>query len=400
MMLAYQLASNGVAVRVLERHQDFDREFRGEFVQPSVIESLERLGIVTELRRRGRVLPIRAVRMSQGTHAFASSVGADGGDAGLVLHQPSFLALLHDCCRLLPHYRLDLGCPVTGVTRNDGRVSGVSVRRDEREEHIAARLVVVCNGRGSSLRKAAGVTAEELERPYTLLWLRFDLARRPELVPDTLEGYVTKRAFCVLYPTYGAKAQLMWRRARRHPLDWKAPLEDLRARLLEDVPDKWRPIVRDVMSEDTERQPLRVVCDRLRTFFVPGALFLGDAAHTMSPIGGQGLTVAIRDAVVAANHIVRAERDGAALDDALCARIEAERRPEIEKLQAFQVRAGRINDAPGPVQWLMSRAIIPLATRLQGASYMRELQHGVTRVDMSFPVPIAPEPAPRGAPIG
>jgi 2-polyprenyl-6-methoxyphenol hydroxylase-like FAD-dependent oxidoreductase len=109
----------------------------------------------------------------------------------------------------------------------------------------------------------------------------------------------------------------------------------------------------------------------------------------MSPIGGQGLTLAIRDSIVAANHIIDGHRRGAALDEELSARIEAERRPEVEKMQAFQTRAGRITDAPPPAQWLMSR-IIPLATRLQGASYLRELQHGVTDVRMKFAVPIAP----------
>jgi 2-polyprenyl-6-methoxyphenol hydroxylase-like FAD-dependent oxidoreductase len=107
----------------------------------------------------------------------------------------------------------------------------------------------------------------------------------------------------------------------------------------------------------------------------------------MSPIGGQGLTIAIRDAIVAANHIIDAHRNDAPLDDELSARIEAERRPEVEKMQAFQTRAGRITDAPPPAQWLMSR-IIPLVTKLQGASYLHELQHGVTDVQMKFVVPI------------
>jgi 2-polyprenyl-6-methoxyphenol hydroxylase-like FAD-dependent oxidoreductase len=46
MMLAYQLASNGIQVRVLERHPDFEREFRGELMQRSVIEQLENAGIL------------------------------------------------------------------------------------------------------------------------------------------------------------------------------------------------------------------------------------------------------------------------------------------------------------------------------------------------------------------
>lgn len=198
MMLAYLLAPNGVAVRVLERHKDFDREFRGEFVQPSVVQVLEQLGILEALQAKGRVAPIRAVRMHRGKRAFASSVGPDGGPAGQALHQPSFLALLHAECGRYAGYRLDFDAKVEDLVEEGGRVRAVTARIDDREERIDARLVVVCNGRNSSLRKAVGAEVEELERPYSLLWMRFDVAGKPELYPDTLDGFVTRRAFCVL----------------------------------------------------------------------------------------------------------------------------------------------------------------------------------------------------------
>jgi hypothetical protein len=58
-------------------------------------------------------------------------------------------------------------------------------------------------------------------------------------------------------------------------------------------------------------------------------------------------------------------------------------------MQAFQVRAGRVNDAPPPAQWLMAKVIVPLVTKLQGASYLRQVQHGVTSVKVEFPVAVA-----------
>ena len=61
---------------------------------------------------------------------------------------------------------------------------------------------------------------------------------------------------------------------------------------------------------------------------------------------------------------------------------------EIEKMQAFQMRVGRIADAPGPVQWLLANAVIPIASKLQGQGMLRELQRGTTAVKMDFPVRI------------
>jgi 2-polyprenyl-6-methoxyphenol hydroxylase-like FAD-dependent oxidoreductase len=171
----------------------------------------------------------------------------------------------------------------------------------------------------------------------------------------------------------------MWRRSRKHPLDWKSPPDTLRAALLEDTPKHWHPFI-EAFDGETERAVLRVVSDRLRRWWAPGVIFLGDAAHTMSPIGGQGVSMAIRDAIVAANHLIPADR----IDDALLAAIEAERRVEIEAVQTFQTRAGKINDAPPFIQWLMARAVVPLITRLQGASYLRNLQNGFTDVRMQF----------------
>jgi 2-polyprenyl-6-methoxyphenol hydroxylase-like FAD-dependent oxidoreductase len=236
MMLAYQLASNNVPVRVLERHKDFDREFRGEFAQPSLVDALDAIGILEPLRRDGRVMPIRAVRMHFRSHAFASNVGPGGGAAGQAIHQPSLLRAFHRACSAFPHYRLDFGATVTGmVASEDGRITGVRARIGGNEEPIDARYVVACNGRSSVLRKSL-TDVDELETPYSLLWLRFDLAKRPELVPDTLDGFVMPRGFYVLYPTYGNCVQLMWRRPRKHPLDWKSPSATLREEILADAP--------------------------------------------------------------------------------------------------------------------------------------------------------------------
>src|SRR5579859_6537479 len=112
MLLAYQLAANGVPVRVLERHKSFEREFRGEFVQPSVMSVLEQLGLITDLREEEAIVPITAVRMHLGARAFATSVGTDGEPAGHAVHQPTLLTLLDRRCARHSGYRLDMDARV------------------------------------------------------------------------------------------------------------------------------------------------------------------------------------------------------------------------------------------------------------------------------------------------
>src|SRR4051794_30306099 len=96
MMLAYQLASNGVPVRVLERHPDFSREFRGELLQPSVVAELERSGLMGLLLERGLALPKIERRMFLGTRRQVRVPGPM--EVGAVVSQPGMLGLLHELC--------------------------------------------------------------------------------------------------------------------------------------------------------------------------------------------------------------------------------------------------------------------------------------------------------------
>src|SRR3989442_11880760 len=111
MMLAYQLVSNGVKARVLERHPDFQREFRGELVQGSVVRELEKAGIFKTLLERGLALPNVERRMFVGPNRQVEIPGPR--EAGAIVSQPGFLELLHALCGKYPGYRLDFSTPVT-----------------------------------------------------------------------------------------------------------------------------------------------------------------------------------------------------------------------------------------------------------------------------------------------
>src|SRR5207249_7619434 len=89
---------------------------------------------------------------------------------------------------------------------------------------------------------------------------------------------------------------------------------------------------------------LDVVCDRLERWSLPGLLLLGDAAHPMSPVGGQGINIALRDTLVAANHLGPVLVDGGAAEaiDAAARRVQDERLPEVTAIQRLQQRPPRI----------------------------------------------------------
>src|SRR6266699_5506640 len=57
----------------------------------------------------------------------------------------------------------------------------------------------------------------------------------------------------------------------------------------------------DELKDWDQIKLLTVLVDRLRKWYRPGLLCIGDAAHAMSPIGGVGINLAIQDAVATAN---------------------------------------------------------------------------------------------------
>jgi 2-polyprenyl-6-methoxyphenol hydroxylase-like FAD-dependent oxidoreductase len=110
---------------------------------------------------------------------------------------------------------------------------------------------------------------------------------------------------------------------------------------------------------------LSVVCDYLTEWTLPGLLLIGDAAHPMSPVGGQGVNVALRDTLVAANYLVPLLAFDAAPDaiDAACKAIQEERGSEVLAIQKLQTAHAKALLARGVKAKLM-RAVIPVAMRI------------------------------------
>ena len=110
---------------------------------------------------------------------------------------------------------------------------------------------------------------------------------------------------------------------------------------------------------------LNVVSGRLTEWTVPGLLLIGDAAHPMSPIGGQGVNIALRNALVAANHlcpVLVGGGDRSALD-AATRQIQAERWPEIVAVQQMQASQAHMLITPDGWRNRLLQRLLPLLVR-------------------------------------
>ena len=301
-MLALILARARVNVVLLEKHGDFLRDFRGDTVHPSTLQILDELG----LAERFNELPVRRIEVLKLIQSGVAAVVADfrtlRGRYPYMAQVPQwdFLKLISDEAARYPGFTLCMNTEAVGLVREKGAVVGVRVRDADGEREVRAGLVVAADGRNSRLRKRAGLAPYDLRIPMDVTMFR--ISRRED---DPDEGLSVRigdgRIVGVINRT--SYWQMSYETAKG---GYARILHDGVAKLRSDVADLV-PFLADRVDEIADVDDLyslEVRVDRLRRWHRPGLLFIGDAAHAMSPAGGSGVNLAVQDAVAAANILV------------------------------------------------------------------------------------------------
>ena len=295
MVLALLLARAGVEVTLLEKHADFLRDFRGDTVHPSTLALLDELGLWD------RFAAMPQSRVEQG------ALNIDGQPVTLVdfrrLRQPhpyiamvpqwDLLNLLAEAAQSEPSFTLRLEHEVTGLLRDGDRITGVRYRSPDGAGELTAHLTVACDGRGSILRRDSGLPVREFPVPFDVWWFRLprEAAGTYSLIPRTAPGRLV-----IMIPREGY-FQIAY-------LIAKGSDARLRARGLDAFKEELTGLIPeadvDTLNSWDDVKLLDARLNRLTRWYVDGLLFIGDAAHAMSPVGGVGINLAVQDAVGAA----------------------------------------------------------------------------------------------------
>jgi 2-polyprenyl-6-methoxyphenol hydroxylase-like FAD-dependent oxidoreductase len=370
-MLGYLLARAGVDVTVLEKHQDFNRDFRGDTVHPSTLEVMYELALLHDFL--------------QVPHQKLTSVGGVFGDFAFraadlsrlpthckfvaLMPQWDFLTFLSDKGKQFSNFHLLMQHECVDLIRSGDRVSGVKTSTPKGAVEIGADLVVGCDGRHSVTRKAALLDIINYGVPIDVLWFR--IGRRTD-DPEQLFGNINYGRALILIPRGDYfQAGMVIR---------KGSLDEIQSEGLE----RFRQIIRQIAPYLGERveelkdweqiKLLTVQVNRLRQWYRPGLLCIGDAAHAMSPAGGVGINLAIQDAVATANLLADPLREGR-ITEWWLAQVQQRREFPTRVTQAIQVLAHKgfqkILHNPGPTKAVWQ---FKLAVSIPGA------QHLVARV--------------------
>jgi 2-polyprenyl-6-methoxyphenol hydroxylase-like FAD-dependent oxidoreductase len=307
MMLGLLMARAGVEVIALEKHGDFLRDFRGDTIHPSTLELMHELGMLDEFLR----LPHQEMRQVKIKFDDEEIAGPDFSHLPTrckfiaLMPQWDFLNFLATQAKRYPTFRLLMNTEATDLIEEGGRVVGVRSKTEQGELNAYADLVVAADGRSSIVRERAGMEVEDFGVPIDVLWFR--VAKTAADTEPALGRIRNGKMLVTIdrgdYYQCGSIIR-------------KGAFEEIKRRGLEAFREEIvgvAPFLRDSIGEIDDWgkvKLLTVQVNRLRQWYRPGLLFIGDAAHAMSPAGGVGINLAIQDAVAAANLLADKLRQG------------------------------------------------------------------------------------------
>ncbi|MFQ4145117.1 FAD-dependent oxidoreductase [Chlorogloeopsis sp. ULAP02] len=331
-VLALLLARQGIPVMLLEAHKDFDRDFRGDTIHPSVMEIMEELGLADRLLQ----LPHAKMRQISIKTPEASVTLADFSHLHTrfpyitMLPQARFLEFITAEAQKYPNFQLIMGANVQELIEEDGVIRGVRYRGHGGWHEIRAILTVGADGRHSRLRQSANFESIQTSPPMDVLWFR--LPKKP----DDLEGGIGRigRGHIVAMLDRGEQWQIAYVISKGGYQEIRAAgLEALRKSVVDVVPELQDRV--EYLQDWSQIAFLSVESSRLKRWYRPGLLLIGDAAHIMSPVGGVGINYAIQDAVVAANVLSKPLKQGR-VELSHLAKVQRQRELPTRVIQAFQ----------------------------------------------------------------
>ena len=295
-LLGYLLARRGLDVIVAERQTGLERDFLGETVAAPSVVSLRRLGFGPELDARGHLRTEGVTMFMEGRRVMHVDYRRFAiGTVPIDIPQPELIGMFVDAGNRYPGFGYRFGTAFTRLVEEDGVVRGAWLRhRNEPPVEVRARLVVGADGRFSKVRRAAGLSADV--QPMARDFLSFRVPRPPDWGLRA-ELVVDHDRHLVVLPTYPDSLRI----GHNLPKRGLGTLREngfpaFRAGIMELYP-RLAPVVREHLRGWDDTSFLEIFTAEVPQWARDGLIVIGDASHTCTPILGQGVNVAIQDAI-------------------------------------------------------------------------------------------------------
>ena len=331
-VLALLLARQGIPVMLLETHKDFDRDFRGDTIHPSVMQIMEELNLSDRLLQ----LPHNKMRQIKIQSPNATATFADFSHLKTrypyitMLPQVKFLEFIISEAQKYPNFHLVMGANVQELIEENGVIQGVRYRGQGGWHEVRAILTVGADGRHSRLRQLSNFESINTSPPMDVLWFR--LPKKPEDSEDGIGRIGRGHILAMLNRSDSWQIGFVIPKGGYQELR-AAGLEALKKTIVDIAPELSDRI--ENLHDWSQVAFLSVESSRVKRWHRPGLLLIGDAAHIMSPVGGVGINYAIQDAVVAGNVLTKPLKAGR-IDERDLAKVQRLRELPTRIIQTFQ----------------------------------------------------------------
>ena len=349
------LAQAGLKTLVLERGETFDREFRGEILQPRFHAAVRQAGLYEAIA----AWPHEEV---EGAHVYfrGRRIGAlnlrrldPRNGTTWWMTQPNLLGALHQHGRKSPQFELRFGADVRAL---EGTTATVSLPGGMHE--IEARVVVAADGRFSTVRRLVGFEMAYDHHDLDVVWF---LLQRPENYEHTFGFFLTLAHNYLILPKHPNQLQCgIVMKPGEFAEMHRRPLSELKAEL-----KAAHPVFAEfagAVDSYTAFRPLKGSTAQVKEWARDGLVLIGDAAHTCSPAGGIGVAVAVETAVVAARVIERCFATGD-FSRAALGEIQSLRQKEVNRVHEIQHRGGSAFIGGAPLFRLAGFALFSVLSR-------------------------------------
>ncbi len=347
--LALLLVRSGARVVLVERTTSFDREYRGEILQPGGALLLDQMGVLDAARKRGHYECSRFRIVSAGRTLLEADYSRLDlpYDHFLSIPQPNVLEELLETCKRYDRFVYLDGRSPNGLLVDGERVVGIRMPADDGdgngngngEQTIEAQCVVAADGRHSKTRRLADIAFTKIDAfDYDVVWFKLPVQERhgPEVTVFQGDGNPI-----IVYDAYPDSLQLGWtfphrsyRSMAQHGID------HIKEQICRSVP-RYADLIDRFIQAPGDLTVLDVFAGFADTWAHDGLVLIGDAAHTVGPIGGQGVNLAIQDAALL-HPILMSSLTGGQFDRGTLGQFEQQRRPAVEMVTGMQARQAKM----------------------------------------------------------
>ncbi|MDQ0417172.1 2-polyprenyl-6-methoxyphenol hydroxylase-like FAD-dependent oxidoreductase [Croceifilum oryzae] len=361
MVLGMMLAQAEVNVTVVESQANFDREYRGEVLQPRFLQLMEKLGMRSYIES----LPHAQVRAGTffkkgrklGEFAFHRFIPEI--PYAIWTPQPILLQAYYDYMKDSSYFHMKFHASVKELLRENGRVTGVVIETEHKERtEIRAKITVGADGRFSTIRRLGGFQLEYEDYPGDIIWFNID---QPENPQDVLQFHMTDKYPYLTLPKYPNLLQVgivlgsgRWKQVQREGIEsFKADLAEMSS--------AFHPFLQTVTSFRSFF-PLQAKTQYVKEWAQDGCLLIGDAAHCSSPAGAIGVSLAVTTSAIAAEAIYDSLKKNDVSASSL-RRVQQIRDSEIRMIHQIQMRMGRMLFNRHPILNALRPYLLALFTR-------------------------------------